>query len=148
MTFLNKRGGEIRKNSLATDVNNASVVCRLDYGDVSFLFTGDLAEEGEDELLSSGIPLRASVLKVGHHGCKRSTAKRFLNAVRPGVAVISCDVSPRGTCPHAAVIADLESVGARIYWTGRDGAITVETDGKQLTVKTGKKSAVSMAGTR
>jgi len=148
MTFLNNRGWGARRDQPAVDVNNASAVCRLDYGEISFLFTGDLAEEGEDELLSSGVPLRASVLKVGHHGCNRSTAKRFLEAVRPEVAVISCDVSPRGACPHATVMADLESVGARIYWTGRDGAVTVETDGKQLTVKTGKKNAVSIVGNR
>ncbi|MCA1959627.1 MAG: DNA internalization-related competence protein ComEC/Rec2 [Desulfomonile sp.] len=148
MTFLNKPGGRIRRDHSASDVNNASAVCRFDYGEVSFLFTGDLAEEGENELLSAGVPLRASVLKVGHHGCKRSTTRRFLDAVRPEIAVISCDVSPRGTCPDATVIADLESVGARIYWTGRDGAVTVETDGKQLTVKTGKKSMISKTGAR
>lgn len=140
MTFLNPRGPLISRDHSAADVNNASVVCRLDYGEVSFLFTGDLAEEGERELVASGAHLRSTVLKVGHHGCRKSTTKHFVEAVQPAVAVISCDSSPRGSCPDAGVLADLEAVDAKIFWTGRDRAVTIETDGKHLSVKTGKKS--------
>jgi len=138
MRFLNSRGGKIRKNRAFRNVNNASVVLRIDYGRVSFLFTGDLEKSGEEELLHAGVPLRATVLKVAHHGCGSSTSRRFLQAVRPRLAVISCNDYRHAKCPDRRVLDRLRDVGADILWTGRDGAVTIETDGKDLKVKTAR----------
>jgi competence protein ComEC len=137
LRFVNPPAGRLLGNR-SRDVNNATVVCRLQYGAVSFLFTGDLEREGEAELLSAGVPLRASVLKVAHHGCGTSSTRAFLEAVHPRIAVISCSDSPFAGCPDPAVLERLESIGAKIFWTGRDGAVTITTDGKTIRVATGR----------
>ena len=78
---------------LGTDyksLNNYSVVARLTYGDNSFLFTGDMEEKAEKELLAVQSLAPVDVLKVGHHGSSTSTKKKFLEAVTPAMAVIEC----------------------------------------------------------
>ncbi|MEW6352443.1 MAG: ComEC/Rec2 family competence protein [Thermodesulfobacteriota bacterium] len=140
MTFLNDawRAG-LPGRGLGSS-NNLSVVCRLEFGEVSFLFVGDLEHAGEQSLLATGRPLTATVLKVGHHGCKSSTSEEFVRAVSPQAALISADANLWSKCPDPRVISRLESAGARIFWTGRDGAVTMETDGNRLWVRTGKNS--------
>ena len=120
-------------------VNNSSVVCKLQYGAKSFLFTGEMDSEGEEKLLASGLPLSASVLKVAHHGGKNSTSRRFLEAVRPEVGVITAEYPVSQGLPNSRTIERLESAGVKVFWTGRDGAVTVETDGTNLVVNTGRK---------
>jgi competence protein ComEC len=118
----------------ASDENNNSLVLRLDWGLVSFLFTGDLEQEGEQALLASRQPLRHLVLKVAHHGSRFSTTEEFLNRARPRVAVISAGARNPFRHPSAETLARLERAGARVYRTDRDGAVIVETDGRTLTV--------------
>jgi len=136
--FLNSRHGTVLKNNSSRDLNNSSVVLRLEFRDVSFLFTGDLEREGEDELLSSGENLRADVLKVGHHGSNTSTSLRFLKAVQPKIAVISAGWPSRSGCPDFKILERLNAAGVKTFWTGRDGAVTVTTDGASLRVQTGR----------
>jgi competence protein ComEC len=141
LVFLNKPCRGMHGSLSSQDVNNTSVVFRIAYGDVSFLFTGDLLQEGEDEILASGLRLDATVLKVGHHGGKGSSTERFLSAVRPAVAVISADYPPRRGLPNGMILKRLSSRGIKVYWTGRDGAVSIETDGKStLRVTTGRGS--------
>ncbi|MDQ7784791.1 MAG: ComEC/Rec2 family competence protein, partial [Desulfomonilaceae bacterium] len=87
LVFLNKPCRTISGGGSSNVVNNASVICRIAYGDISFLFTGDLMEEGEEEILASGMRLDSTVLKVGHHGSRSSSTERFLDRVRPAIAV-------------------------------------------------------------
>ena len=61
--------------------NNNSIVIRVRYGNTSFLFAGDAEFEEEDSLLSSGVTLDSTVLKIGHHGSEYSTSKKFLKKV-------------------------------------------------------------------
>lgn len=122
-------------------INNASVVVRLDHGETSFLFTGDLEREGEDELLSAGLPLKADVLKIGHHGSKNSTSLDFLKAVAPRIAVISADYPPTVGLPNEEILHRLASFGIQVYWTGRDGAVTIVSNGRSLSVRHGIKSS-------
>ncbi len=70
-------------------LNNTSIVCKLIFGQTSFLFTGDAEIEVEEDLLAGDINLVADVLKVGHHGSKSSTSQEFLDKVNPKIAVIS-----------------------------------------------------------
>ena len=132
MSFLNKPAPFKEDDNSHRNVNNSSVVCRLDYGQISFLFTGDLQLEGEEELMSAGVPLRATVLKVAHHGGKTGTTRRFLEAVKPEFAVISAEYPRQGGLPNMDVLNRIESAGTKILWTGRDGAVTMKTDGKAL----------------
>jgi len=138
LRFLNRPHPVISRNKTHRDENNSSVVCRVDYGTVSFLFTGDLEREGEDELLIAGVPLRATVLKVGHHGGKNGTTRRFLEAIQPKIAVIPAECPPSGGLPNRSVLERLESAGVEIFWTGRDGAVTIETDGTTVSATTGR----------
>jgi competence protein ComEC len=137
VNFLNPPAPKLGQGCLSRDLNNASVVCRIDYGKVSFLFSGDLEGDGEQELLTSGLNLEATVLKVAHHGCKTSTVEQFLKAVRPTIAVIPCEERPRAACPNPDVLRRLEDVAIHVLWTGRDGAVTLETDGRTLSFRTG-----------
>ena len=72
------------------DTNNYSAVIQLTYGGTSFLFTGDASTPSEKEMLKHyGAELKSDVLKVGHHGSRTATSKKFLDAVDRGYAVIS-----------------------------------------------------------
>jgi competence protein ComEC len=114
--------------------NDHALVVRVDYGHASFLLAADMTATAERELLATHLPLRATVLKVAHHGSRHSSTAEFLAAVRPTVAVIS--VGPRNAYGHPAAetLARLAAVGARIFRTDRDGAVVFETDGRWLTV--------------
>lgn len=116
------------------DLNNNSVVIKLVYGEVSFLLTGDLQAEGEARLLRGGSNLRATVLKVPHHGAATSCTPEFLRAVSPRWALISTGGSAHLGHPSEEVIERLEAVGAQVLRTDIDGAITVETDGRKVRV--------------
>ncbi len=72
------------------DLNNTSLVLRIDYEDTSCLFTGDMEKPEEEEILASGADLDVDFLKVGHHGAKTSSSEAFLAAVTPQYAAISC----------------------------------------------------------
>ena len=66
-----------------SETNNTSLVLRIDYGNTSFLLTGDMEKTAETDLVNSGANLKADVLQVGHHGSSTSTGYLFLNAVLP-----------------------------------------------------------------
>jgi competence protein ComEC len=114
------------------DLNNNSVVLRLTYGDVSFLLTGDLAFEGEAALLDATGDLRATVLKVGHHGSATSSSPEFVSAVQPAVAVISAGAD--NVLGHPAPSTLLRLAGIPIFRTDTNGSIRFQTDGRRLTV--------------
>jgi competence protein ComEC len=138
LSFINPSASGTGNRETSQQVNDSSVVCRLEFGSVSFLFCGDVGLEAEKELLASGRNLRADILKVGHHGSRTSTSQAFIDAVRPRLAVVSCSYPAHGSFPSPVVMRRLRSSGARVLWTGRDGAVTVETDGKTITYETGR----------
>lgn len=72
------------------NLNDASIVAKLTFGDISFLFTGDAETPSENEMLSSGYQLKSTILKAGHHGSSTSTSDDFLKAVSPEAVVIMC----------------------------------------------------------
>lgn len=127
LDVLNPTGAPVRSD------NDDSAVLRLGLGEVTFLFTGDLEETGEALLLASGQTLQSTVLKVGHHGSRGSTSPRFLEAVKPQVAVISVGQNTFGH-PAPEVLARL--AGTRLFRTDRDGSVEIITDGKGLWVRT------------
>lgn len=109
-------------------LNDASVVIRLTYGEVSFLFTGDAEIAAEAEMLKSG-DVKADILKVGHHGSITSTSRNFLEAVNPKLAIIQVGAGNRYSHPNDPVLERLTAAGARIYRTDFHGTIVVTTDG-------------------
>jgi competence protein ComEC len=138
--FINRRSPN-QKHCSHKDVNNASLVCRIEYGSVSMLFPGDLERDGEAELLSTGMPLASTILKVGHHGGKGASSVDFVNAVRPKIAIVSADFPTEENFPDSSLGERLKAAGAEVFWTGRDGAVTIQTDGKTVYVSTGREDA-------
>jgi competence protein ComEC len=121
-----------REASFAGDVNDASLVLRLTYGEASFLLTGDIEARGEELLLSSGAALESTVLKVAHHGSLTSTTPAFAQAVAPRVAVVSVGEDNRYGHPAPAV---LERLGdAAVLRTDQHGTVRIKTDGERLWV--------------
>jgi competence protein ComEC len=102
------------------DINDCSLVIRLDFGGPSALMMGDAGREVEGALVRSGAPLDADVLKAGHHGSGNSSSADFIAAANPEVAVISVGRNSYGH-PSPALIRRLESAGVRVWRTDRDG---------------------------
>jgi competence protein ComEC len=114
--------------------NNDSIVLRLSYGANSILFTGDIEKESEEWLTKSAIDLRSEVLKIPHHGSKTSSTEAFIDAVKPRLAIVSVSERSRFGHPHAVVVERYQKRGVQLYQTGRDGMITVQSDGTTLQV--------------
>lgn len=118
-----------------TSRNEASVVLSVAYGAQAFLLAGDIGRETEVRLATGGAPVRATVLKVGHHGSATSTGPEWLGAVGGPVAVISVGNNRYGH-PSPWVIDRLRQAGYRIYRTDRHGTVSFLTDGVRLYVAT------------
>lgn len=116
------------------DRNNASIVIKMTYGQVSFLFTGDAESQEEQIILASGADVRSTVLKAGHHGSRTSTNGPFLEAVAPQIAVISAGEGNRYGHPHQEVLDRLRDAGVQVYRTDLNGTVTITTDGSTLNV--------------
>jgi len=118
--------------------NSNSVVLRLEWNGVSFLFTGDADSEAEQDMLYGGVirDLRCTVLKLGHHGSKYSTSSELLAAVDPQVAVISVGEGNTFGHPSDETLSRLD--GVDVYRTDERGTITFTTDGERLWVRTGR----------
>lgn len=121
------------KNEDYKDVNNYSIVCKLQYGNTSFIFTGDAEDVSESEILSRNYNLKADVLKVGHHGSHSSTTNAFLSAVNPKYAVISCGKGNDYGHPHKETMEKLESKRIPVYRTDECGTIICTSDGTKIT---------------
>jgi len=118
--------------------NNDSLALRITYGRRSFLLTGDMEKPMEARALADGEPLRADVLKVGHHGSNTSSTGPFLDAVAPAYAVISDGFENSFHHPHPLVLERLTAHRAGILRTDLQGLITIRTDGQRLSVETYK----------
>lgn len=116
--------------------NNDSIVLRIQFGERSILFTGDIEQAAERGLLASQQPLQADVIKVPHHGSKTSSTEEFVNATRPQLAIISVGRNSRFGHPHKEVVERWQSQGATVLTTGNSGTITITTDGHELKLKT------------
>ncbi len=90
----------------------------------------------EARALADGEPLRADVLKVGHHGSNTSSTGPFLDAVSPTYAVISDGFENSFHHPHPKVLDRLTAHRAGVLRTDLQGLITVRTDGQRLSVET------------
>lgn len=115
-----------------SDINSNSVILRLQYKDISILFTGDSEEETEHRLMSDARGLRSTILKVAHHGSRYATGASFLRAVSPKLAVISASMRNRYGHPAPETLSRLGSSGIETIETRLLGHLLLETDGKRL----------------
>lgn len=125
-------------------LNNWSGVLRLAYGDTSFLFTGDAEKQSEWDILEDaeerGWELNSTVLKCGHHGSSTSTSAKFLKAVAPQYAVISCGRENEYGHPHKETLKKLDLAKIPVYRTDQDGTVLARSDGKTVSWETGLPS--------
>lgn len=117
------------------ELNSGALVMDFNFGDFDALFTGDIGEEEEREMIKRLKVEKVrrleniDILKVAHHGSKYSSSLDFLEAVKPALAVIEVGKNSYGH-PTAEALARLKEVGARVLRTDRDGEVVINTDGK------------------
>lgn len=119
------------------DVNEDSLVLLVEYGDFQALFAGDAGFPAEAEMRAR--TRAVDLLKVGHHGSRGSTGDEWLDSLRPRAAVISVGRNKYGH-PALPTLARLRRHRVEVWRTDRDGAITVTTDGSEMTVQSRGRS--------
>ena len=110
--------------------NNDSIILRVTYCELVFLFMGDAEVEAENELLAScgAAYLDCDFLKVGHHGSNTATSEALLVATTPTFAVIGCGELNEYGFPHKEVTDGLAAIGATIWRTDLDGTLVFLVD--------------------
>ena len=120
------------------DTNNYSCTIKISYKNSTYLFTGDIQDISEDELLYKGYDLKAQVLKVAHHGSKTSTSQEFLNKVSPQIAVICCGFYNSYGHPNKETLDKLKKSNSIIYRTDFNKNIVLISDGTTINKFEGK----------
>jgi len=135
LEFLHPAEGYYSEN-----INNMSIVLKIEQDDYEFLFTGDLEREGEAVLVSRDSDiLDTDFLKVGHHGSRTASSLEFLEAVTPQVAVISTGLKNRFDFPHPEALERLGYLDENLFVTGRSGAVVITVNNGELEVRTVKE---------
>ena len=125
-----------KNDKLASEniLNNNSIVCKLSYDKFSMIFTGDIEEIAEKQILNDykhnlGV-LNSQILKVAHHGSKTSSIKEFIDTISPKIALIGVGENNKFGHPNEEVLTRLKTRGTRIYRTDQNGEILVMVDKK------------------
>ena len=139
------------------DTNAASVTLKITCGELSILLTGDLGQEGEEEILEAAgmnanggteaaagqkeTALNCDILKAGHHGSSTSSSEEWLAAVSPALTLISCGKDNSYGHPHKETLKRLRAAGSQILVTTDHGALTVRSSGKGFRVEGFRQAA-------
>lgn len=105
------------------------VVLMVSYGNLRVLLPGDLSEEAETVLMSTGQPIDATVLHVPRGGHRSSSSEGFLTAVSPEIGIIA---PLSNDLPHAETVERLEAAGSVIYRLDQVGSVRLTSDGQQM----------------
>jgi len=133
---LGKAECEIMTDSILdkNNLNLASIVIRVTFGNNTFLFTADAETQNEETI---NWP-KVDVLKVGHHGSNTSSSEQFLNQIQPQISVISVGKDNDYGHPNTETIQKLEKIRSTIYRTDEKGTIEIISNGTELNVITSK----------
>ena len=113
--------------------NNYSIAVRVQDGNKSILITGDAEAQSEAEMLAAGQISDADVYVAGHHGSATSTSWALLQAAAPQAVVISCGAENQYGCPSADTLTKIQTIGADLYRTDKQGSIKLAINDDQLT---------------
>ncbi|NWF52683.1 MAG: DNA internalization-related competence protein ComEC/Rec2 [Nitrospirae bacterium] len=118
------------------EADNESLILKIKGNNKSFVFTGDVEEEAEEDVSHLSVWLKGDVIKVPHHGSKKSAYEPFFNAVSPDIAIISVGRDNPFGHPHQEMLDVLD--GKKIFRTDLDGAIKIKESENGLETKTYK----------
>ena len=121
---------------IVKDLNNCSIVVRAEYQGMSAILTGDAETPVETAMLDAGFNVQANILKAGHHGSRTSSGKKFLAAVNPQIALISCGKDNDYGHPHKETIEKFNKINLPMYRTDQLGSIVVTLDNNKMSLQT------------
>ncbi len=130
----------------SSDTNDTSIILRIDYGETSFLFTGDAERDAEQAVLNKGVDLSATVLKVGHHGSDTSTGYVFLREIMPQYAVISVGKGNSYGHPTEETLSRLRDADVKVFRTDMQGDIICTSDGKTVSFSVARNASADVFG--
>lgn len=120
------------------DMNNVSIVSRLVHGENSFLFTGDIEEKAENDILNEHKSLSTTVLSSPHHGSRTSSSSKFISAVNPQFTVIQSGANNSYGHPHKETLDIYNEIGTEVLRNDLLGTIVFASDGEGITVTSAK----------
>ena len=109
---------------------------KIQFKQITILLAGDIEQEAEYRMMRKGLPIKADLLKIPHHGSASSSTHAFLEGVKPFYAILSVSERNIGRLPHPEVLKRYERLGTKIFRTDKHGAVTVVTDGERIEIKT------------
>ena len=95
-----------------------------------------MGAEAEADILASGLPADACLLKAGHHGSASASSQAFLEAVGPSAVIVTCRADSEDNLPNARVLERYRAMGAAVFRTDEHGTVTVRLRGGQISVGT------------
>lgn len=122
--------------SLTGKLNEDSISFHAQYGDVSFLFTGDAGKAEEKQMMQGSLPIEANFLQLGHHGSNTSSDESFVDKVNPDHAIYSAGKNNSYGHPHPDILNLFQEKGIPLHGTDEKGTIIVITDGKDYEIDT------------
>ena len=137
VSFLNPPVSErrMRRGRDSLFLNNQSLVMKLKFKNIDVLLAADIGEEAEYRMMRGNCQLKADILKIPHHGSVSSSTPAFIQRVKPTYAILSVGERTIGNLPHPEVLRRYQELGAKIFRTDKQGAITVKTDGEKIEIK-------------
>ena len=121
-------------NSSSGTTNEDGLVLKLDSQNLKALFTADIGEKTEKDLIRKyGDYLRADILKVAHHGSKFSSSENFLAMVSPKISIFEVGKNSYGH-PNDGVIERLKNLGSKIFRTDENGTIKISVDSGKIDI--------------
>jgi competence protein ComEC len=126
--------------------DDGSVVLRLEFGKLRYLFAGDIDRRDELALSERADELRSAVIKVPRHGSAAASTKEFIASVKPRLAILSAGARSRAEAQREEIVERYRQAGADVLSTFDDGAVTVESDGRTLRYagyRSGKKGGIT-----
>ena len=127
------------------ETNDTSIVILASFGETSFLFTGDMEVEAENDMLDywgDQVDWNVDVLKVGHHGSDTSSCYRFVYMTDPEYAIIPVGEGNSYQHPNEPILARYRDAGIPVFRTDRLGTILATSDGKEITITWENQNAV------